>query len=126
MPRHRTTPAEPAHDILAAEEFGVPAPDPALPYESAHDILAAEEFGVPAPDPALHHGPVTLPGDPTGIAEPHDILAAEEFAMPAPRTGFDDARGSGRGGQPSRGALVAAGALAFRVARRRARRRRRT
>jgi hypothetical protein len=28
---------------------------------------------------------VTLPSDPTGIAEPHDVLAAEEFAMPAPR-----------------------------------------
>ena len=149
MPRHRTTPSEPAHDILAAEEFGVPAPDPALHHESAHDILAAEEFGVPAPDPALHHesahdilaaeefgvpapdpalhhGPVTLPGDPTGIAEPHDVLAAEEFAMPASRSGADDTRGSGRGGQPSRGTLVAAGALAFLVARRRARRRRRT
>ena len=51
--------------------------------DDAHDVLAAEEFGMPAPDPALHHGPVTLPGDPTGIAEPHDVLAAEEFAMPA-------------------------------------------
>jgi len=124
MPRQRTTPDELAHDILAAEEFGVPAPDPALHHESAHDILAAEEFGVPAPDPGLHHGPVTLPGDPTGIAEPHDVLAAEEFAMPAPRPGTDDARDSGRGGQPSRGALVAAGALAVLIARRAARRKR--
>ena len=33
----------------------------------------------------LDHGPVVLPEDPTGIAEPHDILAAEEFAMPAGR-----------------------------------------
>jgi hypothetical protein len=72
-----------AHDVLAAEEFGMPARDPSL--EPAHDVLAAEEFGVPAGDPALHHGPVTLPGDPTGIAEPHDVLAAEEFALPAPR-----------------------------------------
>ncbi len=56
--------------------------------DAAHDILAAEEFGMPAPDPVLHHGPVTLPTDPTGIAEPHDVLAAEEFAMPAPRHGF--------------------------------------
>ena len=32
-----------AHDILAAEEFGVPAPDP-----DPHDVLAAEEFPVPA------------------------------------------------------------------------------
>ena len=77
--------ADAAHDVLAAEEFGMPAPDPALHREPAHDVLAAEEFGMPARDPALHHGPVTLPGDPTGIAEPHDVLAAEEFAMPAPR-----------------------------------------
>ena len=41
---------------------------------------------MPAPDPRLHHGPVTLPEDPTGIAEPHDVLAAEEFALPAPVT----------------------------------------
>jgi hypothetical protein len=49
---------------------------------------------------------VTLPSDPTGIAEPHDVLAAEEFAMPAPR-------GSGPPGAPTalrrgRSALVAA------------------
>jgi hypothetical protein len=78
---------EAAHDVLAAEEFGMPAPDPALHVEPAHDVLAAEEFGMPARDPALHHGPVTLPTDPTGIAEPHDVLAAEEFAMPAGRGG---------------------------------------
>jgi hypothetical protein len=55
--------------------------------EPAHDVLAAEEFGVPAPDPSLHHGPITLPEDPSGIVEPHDVLAAEEFAMPAPLPG---------------------------------------
>jgi hypothetical protein len=55
--------------------------------EKPHDVLAAEEYGMPAPDPALHHGPVRLPDDPTGIAEPHDVLAAEEFAMPAPPPG---------------------------------------
>jgi hypothetical protein len=53
------------------------------PEESAHDILAAEAFAVPAPDPRLRHD-LELPGDPAGIVEPHDILAAEEFAMPAP------------------------------------------
>jgi hypothetical protein len=74
---------EKAHDVLAAEEFGMPTRDPRL--EPAHDVLAAEEFGMPAGDPALHHGPVRLPDDPTGIAEPHDVLAAEEFALPAPR-----------------------------------------
>jgi hypothetical protein len=55
--------------------------------EPAHDVLAAEAFGVPAPDPVLHHGPVVLPEDPSGIEEPHDVLAAEEFAMPAPAPG---------------------------------------
>ncbi len=53
--------------------------------EPAHDILAAEAFAVPTPDPSLHHQPVVLPDDPSGIAEPHDVLAAEEFAMPSPR-----------------------------------------
>jgi len=53
--------------------------------EAAHDVLAAEAFAMPARDPSLHHGPVVLPDDPTGIAEPHDVLAAEEFPMPAPR-----------------------------------------
>lgn len=53
--------------------------------DSAHDVLAAEAFAVPAPDPELRHHPVQLPDDPTGIAEPHDILAAEEFALPAAR-----------------------------------------
>lgn len=52
--------------------------------EPAHDILAAEAFEVPAADPGLHHGPIKLPDDPTGEAAPHDVLAAEEFAMPAP------------------------------------------
>jgi hypothetical protein len=49
-----------AHDVLAAEEFGMPAPDPALHREPAHDVLAAEEFGVPARDPALHRAPALL------------------------------------------------------------------
>jgi hypothetical protein len=53
--------------------------------EPAHDILAAEAFAVPTADPSLHHRPVVLPDDPSGIAEPHDVLAAEEFAMPAGR-----------------------------------------
>ena len=53
---------------------------------SPHDILAAEAFAVPAPDPRLRHD-LVLPEDPTGIAVAHDILAAEEFAMPAPEPG---------------------------------------
>jgi hypothetical protein len=74
---------EPPHDVLAAEAFAVPAPDPGLLEAQARDVLAAEAFAVPAPDPVLHHGPVVLPGDLTGAAEPRDVLAAEEFAMPA-------------------------------------------
>ena len=50
--------------------------------EPPHDVLAAEQFVMPAPDPALKRP--RLPEDPTGIAEPHDVLAAEEFPMPAP------------------------------------------
>jgi hypothetical protein len=50
---------------------------------AAHDVLAAEEFALPAPDPSIGHPPVVLPADPSGIAEPHDVLAAEEFALPA-------------------------------------------
>ncbi len=61
----------------------MPTRDPAL--EPAHDVLAADEFAVPTVDPDLHHGPVVLPGDPSGIEAPHDILAAEAFAMPAAR-----------------------------------------
>jgi hypothetical protein len=72
-----------AHDILAAEEFGVPAPDPDLHADETHDVLAADEFEVGAADPALHHGPLQVPDDPSGITEPHDVLAAEEFPMPA-------------------------------------------
>jgi hypothetical protein len=49
-----------------------------------HDVLAAEEFAMPAPEAAWRDRPLRLPPDPTGIEEPHDVLAAEEFAMPAP------------------------------------------
>jgi MYXO-CTERM domain-containing protein len=52
--------------------------------ERPHDVLAAEMYAVPAPDPILQHGPLVLPGDLTGSAEPRDVLAAEEFPMPAP------------------------------------------
>ena len=44
--------------------------------EEPHDILAAEEFGIPSRENRI-------PSDPTGLREPHDVLAAEEFAMPA-------------------------------------------
>jgi hypothetical protein len=101
----------------------MPVPKPQTPEdEPAHDVLAAEAFAVPAPDPDLRHQQVVLPADPSGIAEPHDILAAEEFAMPAvkpPRAG-----GPGHGSNPSRGAALGAGAalLALLGLRRRKRR----
>jgi hypothetical protein len=83
--------------------------------EAAHDVLAAEEFVVPARDPGLHHGPVALPEDPSGIAEPHDVLAAEEFALPAGRSEFGGQGGGlgsgGRGGRTR--AAVALGAAAL-------------
>ncbi len=47
------------------------------------DVLAAEEFGVPAPDPALHPENLVLPPD-LVAQKPHDVLAAEEFPMPSP------------------------------------------
>ncbi len=90
----------------------MPAPDPGLHRERAHDVLAAEEFGMPARDPALHHGPVTLPSDPTGIAEPHDVLAAEEFAMPTPRTPTTLEASAPRRRAPSLLAAAALGLLA--------------
>ena len=47
--------------------------------DEAHDVLAADEFAIPAHgDYGLH-----LPRDPHGIEEPHDVLAADEFAMPS-------------------------------------------
>jgi hypothetical protein len=47
--------------------------------DEAHDVLAADEFAMPARgDYGLH-----LPRDPHGIEEPHDVLAADEFAMPS-------------------------------------------
>jgi hypothetical protein len=84
-----------AHDVLAAEEFAMPAPDPRLTELDARDVLAAEEFALPAPDPRLHiHSqPLTLPldpKDPAGTEPVHDVLAAEEFAVPG--TAAQDAR----------------------------------
>ncbi len=95
--------------------------------EAAHDVLAAEAFAMPAPDPDLHrHRPIQLPEDPTGVAEPHDILAAEEFPMPAshaPATGT--ALAERRGGLLRLAVEVAAGFVVLSLARRLVRRRRR-
>jgi hypothetical protein len=91
--------------------------------EPAHDILAAEEFAMPAPDPTIHHGPVVLPDDLTGAQEPRDVLVAEEFALPAgPPHPLGRADGMGRAHGRCRRLAVGA-ALAF-VALRGLRRRR--
>ncbi len=56
--------------------------------DQPHDILAAEEFGIPTRENRI-------PGDPTGLREPHDVLAAEEFAMPAGVEPHDHSGGPG-------------------------------
>jgi len=63
------------------------AKKPELKEEEVTDVLAAEEFAVPAPDPALTPEQLDLPSDLVG-KEAREVLAAEEFAMPAP----DEAR----------------------------------
>jgi MYXO-CTERM domain-containing protein len=64
------------------------------PKDPAHDVLAAEAFALPSSDPTLRRQPITLPDDPSGIAEAHDVLAAEEFAMPAPRGSSESGGGA--------------------------------
>ena len=94
--------------------------------DAAHDVLAAEAFALPAPDPTLRHQPIMLPEDPTGIAEAHDVLAAEEFAMPAPRGSAESGGGAlaraGEAASPFRIGVVAAVALVVLLVLRRRRR----
>jgi hypothetical protein len=87
-------------------------PDPSG-IEEPHDVLAAEEFGMPARDERI-------PRDPTGISEPHDVLAAEEFAMPSgeDRPRHEDARARGRA-LPVAALLLAALVIAAFLRRRR-------
>ena len=74
---------------------------------------------MPAADPALHHGPVKLPADPTGIVEAHDVLAAEEFAMPAGAPiGSDGLFASSRGPASRLTRAVATAIAAYAVLRR--------
>ncbi len=68
-------------------EKSAPA-DPAG-IDEPHDVLAAEEFGIPTRGNRI-------PGDPTGLREPHDVLAAEEFPMPAGPESHADHTGGGR------------------------------
>lgn len=53
------------------------------PDEPPTDVLAAEEFALPAPHPLLKPERLELPTDLVG-GEVRDVLAAEEFAIPAP------------------------------------------
>jgi hypothetical protein len=115
-------------DVLAAEEFALPAPDPRLHQDEARDVLAAEAFVMPAPDPRLrmHSQPLTLPPDPqdpAGVEPAHDVLAAEEFAMPAPLAA-DPGAPTARAGIPRQTVimvLVALAGVAVRLGRRRSR-----
>ena len=87
------------------------------------DVLAAEEFVVPAPDPALQPEVLKLPADLVGD-EPRDVLAAEEFAMPAPEEArVKRPRLGERAHTPKLVALVTAPAVAGLWAWRRIRRR---
>jgi len=95
--------------------------------DAAHDVLAAEAFAMPSADPSLRHQPITLPDDPSGIAEPHDVLAAEEFAMPAGRGASEESGGgplalAGRARSPVRIGLGAVLALLALIVFRRRRR----
>jgi hypothetical protein len=59
-----------------------PEPDAS---DKPHDVLAAEQFAMPAPEAAWRpQRPLELPPEPNASDRPHDVLAAEEFAMPAP------------------------------------------
>ena len=74
--------------------------------QEAHDVLAADEFAMPAHgDYGLH-----LPRDPHGIEEPHDVLAADEFAMPSGPDRVVQTLKSGGSASPLK--LIGAAALA--------------
>jgi hypothetical protein len=85
--------------------------------EEPHDVLAAEQFAMPAPEAAWHAGPVQLPPEPNASDEPHDVLAAEEFAMPAPPPHVAFASAPAPSGRPSHRYLgVAAAGVAAALA----------
>jgi hypothetical protein len=88
MTDHHDKPeTETAHDVLAAEEFGMGTADPALHEVPPHDVLAADEFGVGASDPALSRVPIVVPESPSvGAGPAREVLAADAFAVPAGRT----------------------------------------
>jgi len=91
-----------------------------------HDVLAAEEFAMPAPEAAVRDRPLELPPEPNASDEPHDVLAAEEFAMPAPPRHVAFAEPPAPSRKPSRrGLAVGVGVAAAALWRRRRRKRRR-
>lgn len=112
---------------LRKQPADVAADVPAEPNASdqPHDVLAAEQFAMPAPEAALHGAPIVLPEDPLGTDEPHDVLAAEQFAMPAPSSHAPPASppAAPRSRKAPIAGLLAAGLGAFALIRRRARRR---
>jgi hypothetical protein len=55
--------------------------------EEAHDVLAAEEFGIGDRDDRY-------PRDPTGLNQAHDVLAAEEHPMPLRDDRYDTGGGA--------------------------------
>jgi hypothetical protein len=75
-----------------------------------HDVLAAEEFAMPAPEAAWRDRPIELPPEPNASDEPHDVLAAEQFAMPAPPPHIAFAEPPAPAQRPSRRGLAAAAA----------------
>jgi hypothetical protein len=86
------------------DQFQIPGDPEGI--DQPHDVLAAEEFAIPAHgDYGLH-----LPGDPHGIQEPHDVLAADEFAMPSGPDKLVQTLKSGNGVNPL--PVLAAAALA--------------
>jgi MYXO-CTERM domain-containing protein len=74
--------------MTESERNEKPAPADPAGIDEPHDVLAAEEFGIPTRENRI-------PGDPTGLREPHDVLAAEEFAMPAGAEPHGDDSGGG-------------------------------
>ena len=96
--------------------------------DEPHDVLAAEEFAMPAPEAAWRHRPLQLPPEPNASDEPHDVLAAEEFAMPAPPPHVAFASAPAPSRRPTRrhvgAAAAGVGALLATLLRRRRRSRR--
>ncbi len=118
------------HDVLmnGSSERSPGGVDPTVDptgIEEPHDVLAADQFAIPAPEERP-------PVDPSGIEEPHDVLAADQFAIPAPDAGHGagaagDSPPAGRRGLRPRQlgrwlGLAGAALLAVRAYRRRRRR----